>query len=109
MREIIETEYTYPFGKTEQYRIYLLYNGEIDIYVDNKQVKHKDDEILTRIFIDAINMDSWKHSWHLNVYDFKNKDTRDKIKAILVEKQKKREAELKYLKEVEQLLMTQTK
>ena len=41
-----------------------------------------------------IDMDSWKHSWHVNIYDADQKSINNKIKEIISEKMVKRTNEL---------------
>jgi len=106
---LLETTHSNGFDKEEKYEIYLqMPEGELSIDVDGKTIsKYRNSEILVKVFSDAIDIDSWKHSWHLKVNDFLNKEVRDEIQKILIDKQKKREVEIKYLIEVERVLMTQ--
>lgn len=110
---LLETNYSNGFGmgKTENYKVYLLMpEGTIAIEVDGKEVSqnhYNNSVILTRIFSDAIDIDSWKHSWHLKVIDYLNKNVRDAIQKILTDKQRERLKEVEYLYNVEKVLMTQ--
>lgn len=106
---LLNTKHSVGFGlgKQEDYKIYLQ-DDELLILVDDKEIsKYKNYEVLTRLFSDAIDIDTWKHSWHLKVSEYLNKDIRDELKKILIEKQIKRRQELKYLEDVERVLMTQ--
>ncbi|MFA5154406.1 MAG: hypothetical protein WC554_17815 [Clostridia bacterium] len=107
---ILETTHSTGFGmiKTENYKVYYSDDGQLKILVDNKEIsKYAVDEVLRRIFSDAIDMGAWKHSWHMDVSKFHEREIRDKIKKIILEKQEQRELELEYLRAVERVLMTQ--
>ena len=99
----------FGINETEDYEIYLeTPSGVVIIFVDDKQIpEYKNSEILARVFTDCVNMDTWQHSWHMNVRDFLDKDVRDKIREIILEKQAQRKSELDYLRKVERVLMAQ--
>jgi len=95
------------WSDTEYYKIYLE-DDQLKIEVDGKEIsKLENDKILKNVFSNAIDMGTWKYSWHIDVSKFRELTIRDRIKEIIIEKQEIREEELKYLKTVEKILMMQ--
>jgi len=94
--------------------IVLVYDTtELEIYKNEFLVnslsnyKVEINKILTKLFTDTIDLDEWKHSWHIKVNEFSNKSTRDKILTIIRKKHKDATDRIIFLTEVERVLMSQ--
>lgn len=68
---------------------------------DKSDVYLKDSEICRRYLVQLLDMDTWKHSWHLNTERLilKDSDERKVARSILKDKIKEREEEICKLKE----------
>ena len=64
------------------------------------------DRFIRELIITCINMDEWKHSWHIDVDRAKRKasDERKKIAGILNDKIKRREDEIAMIKDAKNVL-----
>jgi len=95
-------------GKEQQIIVSFNVDGKTSIICDGKVLDDWEAEAaLSNIFCDAIDLESWKHSWHLEVSKFKTLEVRDKIRKIIQEYIGKREGEVKYLTNVQKVLMAQ--
>lgn len=86
-------------GKRESATIIIDKDG---MKVIDKSDKYERDSYYYRFFVSqCIDMDGWKHSWHLDVDKamFPKSDERKRCKEIILEKIKDREEEIKILKD----------
>jgi hypothetical protein len=91
-------------GESDQATIVIDKDG---MHVDNKKPIYEQDDYFIRHFLsNCINMDSWKHSWHLDVSKAwkKGSDERKKIYKIIEDKIKDREEQIQMLKDARQIL-----
>ena len=95
-------------GKNESANIIIDKNG---MSICDKEPSYlNNDEVIRSFITGCINMDAWNHSWHLDVSkaQYKNlkegKETRQKIKAILVGKLEQRKEEIQKIKDCIQVL-----
>lgn len=95
-------------GRNETANIIIDKNG---MRIDDKNPPDLNSNDVIHSFISGcINMDAWKHGWHLDVSEaqYKNlkkgKETRQRIKTILIEKLEKRKEEIQMIKDCIQVL-----
>lgn len=92
---------------SDLYEVFL-YSEGISVFMNGKiQDGGYEHEALVSIFSQAVNVDEWKHSWHIDINKFKNKDINNKILHIIEEKIKQREETLKHLEGVKRILKMQ--
>lgn len=77
---------------------------------DKKPSYERDSEFIRAFLSDCLNMDSWKHAWHMDVskaqykYMKEGKEARKKIRDILLGKIESRKNETQKLKDAIQIL-----
>lgn len=103
MKRKIEDHCTFS-NKKESATVIIDKNG---MRLEDKDPSYKSDCDFIRSFLsDCINMDSWKHSWHMDVgkaHSRRSKE-RKKVREILLGKIETRENEIKLLKDAVQIL-----
>jgi hypothetical protein len=75
--------------------------------VENKNPRYiLDDAIISGFLTECIDIDSWKHSWHMNIMNarYKGSDERKAVAKILDEKISSREAEIEMLRDAKNIL-----
>jgi hypothetical protein len=103
MKRDIETQSLFSNTK-ETATIIIDKNG---MRIENKNPSYQSDyDIISDFLRRCIDIDTWKHSWHLNVRraSIKRSTERKKIKQILNEKIKQREDEIKLFKDARHIL-----
>jgi hypothetical protein len=66
----------------------------------------RDDDIIRTFLIECIDMDGWKHSWHMDVGKAHSRRSKERkeVRRILLDKIKDRKSEIKKLKDAIQIL-----
>lgn len=74
--------------------------------VIDKSEHCSDSEVIRGFLTQLIDMDDWKHSWHMSVSNakFKSSDERKRVRQLLKEKIEQREKEIQQLKNGIQIL-----
>jgi len=67
----------------------------------NKEITQLDYDMIR----EAIDLDSWKHSWHLNVFMANQKTLNKKLLDIIEEKINKRNKEIEFLNKTKNILL----
>lgn len=77
---------------------------------DKRPSYERDSEFIRDFISDCLNLDAWKHTWHMDVskaqykYLKEGKDARKKIRKILLGKIESRKGEIQALKDAIQIL-----
>jgi hypothetical protein len=92
---------------SEKNSAYLINDGNA-LLVLNKPVgmATPDDRYIMEFFSDVIDMDGWKHSWHMNVKEAKTVGSKERkeLYRILDDKIAAREEQLRLLKDAKEVL-----
>ena len=106
---LLSTDHCSPFGKTKTYQVFMqMPEGITIILEDGKELpQERNHHILSLLFSDAVDIDVWKHSWHLDISMYRQLEMKLKIQEIINKKITDREKEIEYLNCVEKTLMAQ--
>jgi hypothetical protein len=94
--------------KTELIEVFQLDSGTLEVKVDGKIVTgYHMTEALGLLFSDTVDMDNWKHSWHMDCKLYNQKKIRESLEKIIDEKIKERQEDIDYLLSVKKILDSQ--
>lgn len=105
MKLLLETSHYWALSQTKElYQIFEDDGDSLKILVNGKEERNQI-SVLSNIFNDALNMDEWKHGWHIDTTKYNELEIRDKIYSILKGKIEDRERQVEQLERICDILV----